>query len=133
MKTSPIRSALIILVALISMVMVLPNFFDDETVAGWPDFLPDQKIVLGLDLQGGSHLLLQVNREDIISQRIGDIRREARAILIGQGIGSVITTQGATLTVELTDPAQLAEARAAIEPLAAPIEMKCPTTGCKSS
>src|SRR5690554_678686 len=105
MRIPPVRSAIILIVTVISMFMVLPNF------------LPKQKIVLGLDLQGGSHLLLQVNRDDIVEGRIGDIRREARAILIGENIGSIITTQGATLEVELTDPSQLNAAREALRPL----------------
>ncbi|WP_127143502.1 protein translocase subunit SecD [Pelagibacterium montanilacus] len=117
MKFNPIRTAVIILVALASVLMLAPNFLDDDTVAGWPDFMPKQQIVLGLDLQGGSHLLLQVNRDDIVEGRIGDIRREARSILIDEGIGSVITTQGQTLSVELTDNAQAAAALAALEPL----------------
>lgn len=117
MKFNPIRSAIIVLVAVASIFMVLPNFFSDEDVAGWPDLLPKQKIVLGLDLQGGSHLLLQVNRSDIIEGRLGDIRRDARSILIGEGIGSLITTQGANLTIEITDPEQLEAAREALRPL----------------
>jgi len=117
MKFNPIRSAIIVLVVVASIFMVLPNFFSDEDVAGWPDLLPKQKIVLGLDLQGGSHLLLQVNRSDIIEGRLGDIRRDARSILIGEGIGSLITTQGANLTIEITDPEQLESAREALRPL----------------
>ncbi|HAK61955.1 MAG TPA: protein translocase subunit SecD, partial [Alphaproteobacteria bacterium] len=45
----------VILFALIGGIIVsLPNLFSDERLAGLPDWLPRQKIVLGLDLQGGS-------------------------------------------------------------------------------
>jgi SecD/SecF fusion protein len=37
-----------------------------------------QTVVLGLDLQGGSHLLLQVNRESIVTERIKTLRRDVR-------------------------------------------------------
>ena len=90
MKLPTFRSVIIILVTLASLAAVLPNFLDDETVAGLPGFLPKQEIVLGLDLQGGSHLLLQVNRDDIVEGRISDLRREARSLLIDEGIGSLI-------------------------------------------
>ncbi|MCD7061048.1 protein translocase subunit SecD [Pelagibacterium sp. HS1C4-1] len=116
MKFSPIRSAIIIFVAVLSLLMVIPNFLDEETVAGWPDILKE-RIVLGLDLQGGSHLLLQVNRGEIVENRLSEIRREARAILIEAGIGSVITTQDETLNIALTDPSQAAAAREALVPL----------------
>ncbi|WP_404403916.1 protein translocase subunit SecD [Pelagibacterium halotolerans] len=116
MKFSPIRSAIIIFVAVLSLAMVIPNFLDEDTVAGWPDILKE-RIVLGLDLQGGSHLLLQVNREEIVENRLSEIRRDARSILIAAGIGSIITTQGDTLNIELTDPSQVDTARQALEPL----------------
>lgn len=117
MKSSPFRSIAVFLVTLVSIIAVLPNFLSDQTVAGMPDFLPKDEIVLGLDLQGGSHLLLQVNRDDIVEGRISDIRREARTLLIDAGIGSVITTNGVTLDVELTDPSQLQAARDVLAPL----------------
>lgn len=116
MKFSPIRSAIIIFIAVLSLFMVIPNFLDEETVAGWPDFLKE-RIVLGLDLQGGSHLLLQVNRDEIVSNRLSEIRREARAILIADGIGSIITTDGEALEIQLTDPSQTDAAREALAPL----------------
>ncbi|WMT88782.1 protein translocase subunit SecD [Pelagibacterium sp. 26DY04] len=117
MKSSPFRLIAVVLVTLVSMLAVLPNFLSDQTVAGMPDFLPKGEIVLGLDLQGGSHLLLEVNRNDIVEGRISDIRREARTLLIDAGIGSIITTNGATLDVELTDPSQLDAAREVLSPL----------------
>ncbi len=122
MKNSPIRTAIILLVSLVSMFMVLPNFFEDDTLAGWPDFLPKQKVVLGLDLQGGAHLLLQVNRNDIVEGRLGDIRREARSLLVNQGIGNVITTRGNVLDIQLTEPSQRDQAREILAPLATVVD-----------
>ena len=122
MKFTPFRAIAVILVTLLSILAVLPNFVSDETVAGMPDFLPKDRVVLGLDLQGGSHLLLQVNRDDIIEGRISDIRREARTLLIDAGIGSLITTNGNTLDIELTDSSQLQAAREVLAPLERSIE-----------
>lgn len=129
MKNSPIRNIIIILVSLVSMLMVLPNFLDDDTLAGWPDFLPKERVVLGLDLQGGAHLLLQVNREDIVEGRLGDIRRDARSILVNQGIGNIITTRGTVLDIQLTDPSQRDQARQLLAPLETMIETSVFGTG----
>ena len=77
-------------------------------------------MVLGLDLQGGSHLLLQVNEDGIVSERLQSLRRDVRNTLANQnGIGNLITTSeaNATLTIELTDPTQLEAARTAVEAL----------------
>ncbi|RYE07818.1 MAG: protein translocase subunit SecD [Hyphomicrobiales bacterium] len=113
---SPIRTAIILLVTVVGIVLGIPNFFSKETTANWPSFLPHDGMTLGLDLQGGSHLLLQVNRESIITERLKNLRRDARQILAGQnGIGNIITTDADGITVELTDPAQKDAARTALD------------------
>lgn len=122
MKFPSLRPVLIVLVALASIVAALPSFLSEDARARLPGFMPKEGVVLGLDLQGGSHLLLQVNRDDIVQGRLGDIRREARALLIDAGIGSIITTSGTSLDVELTDPSQLDEARSVLSPLSRMIE-----------
>ena len=48
-------------VCLLGLLFALPNFFAKETVASWPSFLPHRQIPLGLDLQGGAHLLLAMD------------------------------------------------------------------------
>ncbi len=115
LQFSPLRTFLIAAAALLAIAFTLPNFASRDFVDGLPDWLPKQQIVLGLDLQGGSHLLMQVNREDIISERLGEIRRDARSILANDnGIGHFIQTGDNLLTIELTDPAQLAQAEQAL-------------------
>lgn len=119
MKFSPIRAILIGLVTLIGLLATIPNFLPKDMQAAWPGFLPKAGIVLGLDLQGGSHLLLQVNKDKIIAERVKDLRRDVRAALAGtsSGIGNLITTDTQSITVELTDPTQKDAAMAAIQKL----------------
>jgi SecD/SecF fusion protein len=118
MQTSLLRTALIVITALLGILFMVPNFVPKETLQSWPSWLPGRTMVLGLDLQGGSHLLLQVNRESIIEERLKEIRRDARSVLANDnGIGNIITTEGNTLTVELTDPAQKAAASTALQTL----------------
>ena len=112
------RIATILIVALLGVLFVLPNALPLNVLQSWPSFLPTKQIVLGLDLQGGSHLLLQVNREDIVSERVKEVRRDARSVLANDnGIGNIITTDGDRLSIELTDPGRIGEAREAIESL----------------
>jgi SecD/SecF fusion protein len=118
LKFSPIRTAVILIVTLVGVLSAIPNFYSRDTIAMLPDWLPKQQMVMGLDLQGGSYLLLQVNRQSIIAERITNLRRDARQVLANQnGIGNIITTSGQSITVELTDPTQLAAARQALETL----------------
>ena len=63
------RSKITLIVATIFMaiLLALPNIFTDERTSNFPPFIPSQKVNLGLDLQGGSHLLLEVDTESIKS------------------------------------------------------------------
>lgn len=78
----------IILVTAISLLSVLycvPTFIEKGTresvQAVLPDWVPAKAIRLGLDLQGGSHLLLEVDTESVVKQRTEDIVNSARAEL----------------------------------------------------
>ncbi|WP_137151756.1 protein translocase subunit SecD [Devosia sp. FKR38] len=120
MQFSPIRTAIIAFVALMGVLFAVPSFLPQTVRDAWPSFLPKQTVVLGLDLQGGSHLLLQVDEKGIVSERLQTLRRDVRNTLANEnGIGNLITTDEATrtLTIELTDPTQRDAAKAAIEKL----------------
>ncbi|KFC69996.1 Protein-export membrane protein SecD [Devosia sp. LC5] len=120
MQFSPIRTAVIAIVALLGVLFAVPSFLPQDVRDAWPSFLPKQTVVLGLDLQGGSHLLLQVSEEGIVTERLQSVRRDARNILASQnGIGNLITTDAATnsIAIELTDPTQKDQARTLIEGL----------------
>jgi SecD/SecF fusion protein len=118
MHVSPLRTALILIVSVLGILFTIPNFVSKETLASWPDWLPRQTMTLGLDLQGGSHLLLQVNRESIVTERIKELRRDARSVLANDnGIGNIITTGPDSITIELTDPTQLEAAKTALQTL----------------
>jgi SecD/SecF fusion protein len=117
---SPLRTAIIAVVTLFAVVFTLPNFFSQQQLQAWPDWLPRQQVVLGLDLAGGSHLLLQVSRDDMVTERLNALRREARTLLATQsGIGNIITTerQNNAIVIELTNAEQTDQARAQIETL----------------
>lgn len=103
-------------VCALGLVFMLPNFVARGTLDGLPDFLPKNQIVLGLDLQGGSSLLLEVETGAIVRERlenlVSDLRvglRQARINFRG-GLG----VQNDRITVNLVDPAQEAAALAKI-------------------
>lgn len=122
LNSSPLRAALIVIVALAGILFTLPNFVAPATLNSLPDWMPKKQIVLGLDLQGGSHLLLEVNREEIVTERVKELRREARSILANDnGIGHLIKTDGSKLTIELTDPENLETAVNALQELDVPL------------
>lgn len=79
----------ICLVLLAGCVLALPNLFPEGQVASWPSWAPKRQLNLGLDLRGGSHLLLQVDTDEVIRQQLDvlqdDIRNELRDLKDAQG------------------------------------------------
>src|SRR5215472_6608081 len=63
------KAAAILLTALICCLFAVPNFFPESMVKRWPAWA-QRHIVLGLDLQGGSHILLEVDVNDVRRQKL---------------------------------------------------------------
>jgi preprotein translocase subunit SecD len=74
------KAAAILLTALIVCSFAIPNFLPAQTVKSWPAWA-QRHLVLGLDLQGGSHILLEVDVNDVRKQRLDSLRDEARKVL----------------------------------------------------
>ncbi|RIK98192.1 MAG: protein translocase subunit SecD [Proteobacteria bacterium] len=76
----------VVLTALVICAFAIPNFFSEDTVKTWPAWA-QRHLVLGLDLQGGSHMLLEVDansvRKDKLEQIRDDVRRTLRDAKIG--------------------------------------------------
>ena len=64
----------IILTALVVCLCAVPNFFPEAKVKTWPVWA-QRHIVLGLDLQGGSSLLLAVDSNYVKKEKLDQIRR----------------------------------------------------------
>jgi preprotein translocase subunit SecD len=74
------KAAAILLTAIICCLLAVPNFFPEKTVQRWPNWA-QRHIVLGLDLQGGSHILLQVDANDVRRQKLQSLQDDVRRIL----------------------------------------------------
>jgi len=113
------KTALIILVVLAGIVMTLPNFFSKDEVDSWPSWLPKKQLVLGLDLQGGSYLLYQVDRQDYIEKRLRAVVSDVRkALLTEPRIGYTgLAVQGNTVQLRIRDLDKLDEVRKRLDPI----------------
>ena len=117
------KAALILLVVLAGVVIALPNLFSEDQVESWPGFLPKRQMVLGLDLRGGAHLLLEVDRESLVEDRIETLLADIRQILRDERIGyRNLQARGTGVSLTLRDPADTERALQALQPLAAPIQ-----------
>ena len=76
-KLSKSRILIIIAICVLGIFFTIPNFLPNK------DALPKwwQPVNLGLDLQGGSNLLLEVKVDDVIKERMGTLEDSARQVL----------------------------------------------------
>jgi preprotein translocase subunit SecD len=96
---------LILLTCLAGILFAMPNLFSKETVASWPSFFPHKQLPLGLDLQGGAHLLLAMDQDEIKKDWLNNLRDESRKVLRDARIGFTgISIQGTQLVIKLAKP-----------------------------
>ena len=100
------KTVLIWLCVVIGIAFALPNVLPQRTLDAFPDALPNEKVTLGLDLQGGSHLLLQVERDDLVEDRVEAVRDEIRRTLRAENVGyTSLRGDGLGVQFRLRDPA----------------------------
>ena len=79
-------------------------------------------MTLGLDLQGGSHILLQLDRQDLADERLETTRDDIRTLLRDAKIGYTgLSGTGKTVQVRIRDAAELEAAKTALASLLQPV------------
>jgi len=120
------KIAMIVAVILASIFFTIPNMLPAETAKRMPGWW--QPLNLGLDLRGGSYLLLEVDTSAILQEQVADLEETSRAALRDATIGyRNIRSAANNVYITVNDPAQLDAARAAVAPLA--IGMQVDTEG----
>ncbi len=90
----------------LGLLFAWPNLLSEDQAAALPGWLPHKQISLGLDLQGGSHLLLEVEVEVVVGERLEALEDEVRTTLRGAKIGYTgLGVAGETVGLTLRDPA----------------------------
>jgi len=93
----------------------LPNVLPDSVLAHWPGFLPHQRLNLGLDLQGGSSLLYEVDTAALAKASLNDLAEEASQELRGaQIVFQDLTAANGAVTLKIADPTQIDAAATAL-------------------
>ncbi len=106
-------------ITLVAAVAALPSI---ASISGlpWPAALPNPQVNLGLDLAGGSHILLEADRSQVSRQRLTGMEEDVQRVLRNAepriGFGDV-STAGGRLSFLLEDPSRVDAAREAILPL----------------
>src|SRR5690242_11336632 len=112
----------ILLTAVIVCAFAAPNFIAPERVKTWPEWA-QRYVVLGLDLQGGSHILLQVDSNDVMNQRLDGLRQDAIKTLRDAKIvwANVPVRKGNAVEVRLREDDKYQTALGKLKDLSQPI------------
>ena len=117
---------LVSLVVAAGVLLSIPSLIASTPYANaWPKWLPQYKVNLGLDLAGGSHLLLEADAQDALKQRLQakedevatELRRDPR-IDIGD-----ISTAGGRLSFLVRDPTKVDAAVERLRRLSQPLQL----------
>ncbi len=79
------KFALLVLLTLASVAIVLPSFYPDLP-GWWKKYLYSQGLKLGLDLQGGMHLVLKVDIDQAVKNATEAAARDLKDVLARKGI-----------------------------------------------
>jgi preprotein translocase subunit SecD len=101
---------LVTLTILAGILLAIPSLLPKDQVQRWPGWLPSARINLGLDIAGGSQLLLEADLADAAKTRLQakeeevttELRRGEPRIQIGD-----VSTAGGKLSFVVRDPTQL--------------------------
>ncbi|KTR08400.1 preprotein translocase subunit SecD/SecF [Aureimonas ureilytica] len=116
------KTTFIWLAVLLGVLFALPNLLTEQQRASLPSFMPKQPMTLGLDLQGGSYVLLEVDRASLINDRLQSLREDVQVSLRSANVGFTnLRENNGAIQFALRDPAQAQAARTALQGLTSPI------------
>src|SRR5262245_43601057 len=102
------RILVVVLATIYGVLFTLPNLLPASARDSLPSFLPKQTLNLGLDLQGGSYLLYEVDTQALRTERLTNLVEDVRTTLREEeieftGLGVV----NGEVNVRINDPAKV--------------------------
>lgn len=99
------KMVLIALVCAAGLAYSLPNFFPKSSLENVPDWLPNKQVNLGLDLRGGSYMLLALDTKGLEQSRLQDLVGEVRNALRDARVGYTgLGIQNGAVVVSISRP-----------------------------
>src|ERR1043166_2442742 len=119
---SPMKALATLLTALVVCAFAVPNFIDQKVVQSWPKWA-QRHVVLGLDLQGGSHILLRVEADAVRKEKVASLQDDVRKVVRENRLGSPLQVfiRGASIEVRIRDGADPQLALSKLRELSQPL------------
>ncbi|MBI1196628.1 MAG: protein translocase subunit SecD [Phenylobacterium sp.] len=105
------KVVVVVLAVVLGLLFAAPNVLPQNVRDDLPGFLPKKTLNLGLDLQGGSYLLMGVDTEALRKERLTNTIEDARTLLREEKIAftDLVAVNGEA-SVRITDPEQVSSA-----------------------
>ena len=101
----PWKTWTVLIICLLGVVLAAPNALPTSMLDQMPKWLPLHRVNLGLDLQGGSHLLYEVDMSEVAKERLTSTVDAIRPELAKRSIGYTdVSVQGDHIVISLRDP-----------------------------
>ncbi len=122
-----------ILLTLAICLFAVPNFFSEATLNALPKWA-QRHLVLGLDLQGGSHILLEVDSNAVRKEKIETLRDDVRRVVRENRLGSPaqVVIRGEVVEFRVREGADRALALTKLRELSQPLGGLLSATGQRS-
>src|SRR6202049_3594802 len=115
------KALAVILEALVVCCCAVPNFFPESKVKTGPPWA-QRRLVLGLDLQGGSYLLLEVDSNYVKKEKLDQVRDDVRRTLRDAKIGYTgLAVRNDAVEVRISRDTDAANALAKLRELSQPL------------
>lgn len=122
MEFSRWKIGLVAFAAIAGLLLSVPNFLTPSARDSIKGFLPTQTVNLGLDLQGGSYLLIEVNTDKLAKDDANNRLEALRSELKNGGVGfSNLSLNGSVIRVTIDKPEQMKLANDIARKLVQPI------------
>jgi preprotein translocase subunit SecD len=115
------KATAIMLTAFVVCLFAVPNFLPEKMVQGWPKWA-QRHVVLGLDLQGGSHILLEVDSNAVRKEKLEALRDDVRRVLRDARVGYTgLVVRGNSVEVRIREGSNFDQAVEKLRELSQPL------------
>ncbi len=116
------KVGLVLIATILGIIYALPNLLTPAQRDSVKSFLPTQVLNLGLDLQGGSYLLLEVNTTKLMQDKTASLVEDVRARLRDENVlFSGLGAKETTVSVRINNAADVDKAYKTLSGLATPL------------
>lgn len=84
---SAFKTTFVLAICLLALMFAAPTFMAEDSRKNLPDFLSERTVNLGLDLQGGSYLLLEVDFDAYFKEQMTNLLSDVRRALREEAVG----------------------------------------------